>query len=159
MKFRPKFETMWSNFSTVNGSVLFVGKKIGGKVGENIELGTRDTVNGFTNACAIRMSYALNYSGVKVGSGPWAKVSGADKNWYIFRVKDMLKFLNARFGRADKIVIDPKASDFAGLKGILAFEVSHWLDATGHLTLWNGTNASDHEFFGKASKAYLWSLG
>ena len=37
-----------------------VGKKIGGKVQYNIDQGI------FQNACAIRMSYALNYSGVPV---------------------------------------------------------------------------------------------
>lgn len=57
---KPDFVTMWTNFARINVSVKDVGKKIGGKVQYNIDQGI------FQNACAIRMSYALNYSGVPV---------------------------------------------------------------------------------------------
>lgn len=59
---RAKFATLWHHFSIIygDGSVGSVGQKIGGKVGENIKLGITDPKAGFTNACAIRMSYAFN---------------------------------------------------------------------------------------------------
>jgi hypothetical protein len=55
---------MWSNFLKIygDGSVASVGKMIGGKVAENINSSGSGQ---FTNACAIRMSYALNYSGLR----------------------------------------------------------------------------------------------
>ncbi len=90
MASRPNFLQAWQRFSEVNVPVPLVGEKIGGKVGVNIKIGEGNNNNkGFQNACAIRMSYALNYSGSKIERGPWVTVSGADKNWYIYRVKDL----------------------------------------------------------------------
>ncbi|MBX3415007.1 MAG: type VI secretion system amidase effector protein Tae4 [Pirellulales bacterium] len=150
--------TMWNHFSTVNVDVVGVGKVIGGKVGVNVELGVKDPQAGFTNACAIRMSYCLNNSGKPVSRGAWATVSGADKKWYIYRVKDLVAYLTHNFGKPDQVTKNPKSADFAGQKGILAFQVSGWSDATGHVTLWDGSICSDQCFFGKASEASLWTL-
>lgn len=156
---RPMFHTMWHNFITVygDGSVPSVGKKIGGKVEDNIELGVIDPKAGFTNACAIRMSYSLNNSGSTIQKGIWKTVSGGDKKQYIYRVSDLLKYLTHTFGKPDKTVRSPKPSDFAGLKGILVFGVQ-WSDATGHATLWDGSTCSDHCYFPVAAEASIWLL-
>ncbi len=157
---RPAFLTMWSKFNEIygDGTVASVGKKIGGKVEENIKLGEKDPESGFTNACAIRMSYALNYSGVTVTRGSWSTVSGGDKKWYIFRVVDMMRFLNHSFGKSDKIKKSPKQSDFAKQQGIIVFNVSGWSSASGHATLWNGNSCSDNCYFPLATEASLWIL-
>lgn len=156
---RPMFQIMWSHFVTVygDGSVPSVGKKIGGKVQDNIELGVKDPKAGFTNACAIRMSYSLNYSGTSIPKGAWKTVSGGDKKHYIYRVADLTKYLAQTFGKPDKTVKNPKPSDFANLKGILVFGVQ-WSDATGHVTLWNGSTCSDHCYFPVAAEASIWLL-
>jgi len=156
---RPKFQIMWHHFITVygDGSVPSVGEKIGGKVQENIELGVKDPKVGFTNACAIRMSYSLNNSGVTIPRGAWKTVSGGDKKQYIYRVSDLIKYLTHTFGKPDKAVRNPKPSDFAGLKGILVFSVQ-WSDATGHVTLWDGNSCSDHCYFPVAAEASIWLL-
>ena len=52
----------------------------------------------FQNACPIRMSYVLNYAGVPIPSSGYAVVSGADKKWYMFRVNEMMTFLEQTFG-------------------------------------------------------------
>ena len=145
---RPAFQAMWHNFITIygDGSVPRVGKRIGGKVQENIDLGVKDPKAGFTNACAIRMSYSLNNSGSLIPRGIWKTVSGGDKKQYIYRVSDLLKYLTNTFGKPDKTVKNPKPRDFAGVKGILVFGVQ-WSDATGHATLWNGSTCSDHCYF------------
>ena len=92
---RPPFQIMWQHFVVIygDGSVPSVGKKIGGKVQENIELGVKDPKAGFTNACGIRMSYSLNNSGVNIPRGIWKTVSGGDKRQYIYRVADLIKLL------------------------------------------------------------------
>lgn len=125
MTTRPSFSMMRQQFSVIyaDGDIAWVGEKIGGKVGENIALGKTDASAGFTNACAIRLSYSLNYSGSPVGRGSWSTVSGADKKLYIFRIRDLLPYLRQRFGRPDKTVKNPKESDFAGMQGILVFSV------------------------------------
>jgi hypothetical protein len=87
---RPFFGTAWAKFSEVNVPVADVGKKIGGKVEQNIKSGV------FQNACPIRMSYVLNYTGVPIPRSSYAVVSGADGKWYMYRVNDMMSFLETR---------------------------------------------------------------
>jgi hypothetical protein len=109
----------------------------GGKVEQNIKSGI------FQNACPIRMSYVLNCTGVPVPRTGYAIVSGADSKWYMYRVNDMMSFLETAFGAADKTAKGPKTTDFAGLKGLIVVKGSGWSNARGHVTLWNGTTCSD----------------
>jgi Type VI secretion system (T6SS), amidase effector protein 4 len=156
---RPKFSSMWANFATIygDGNITTVGNKIGGKVKENIDLGVKDPKLGFTNACALRMSYCLNKSGLLIPRGEWQTVSGDDKNWYIFRVSDLLKYLTKTFGKPDKTIKKPKPDNFKGEQGILLFTVP-WSDATGHATLWDGNVCSDHCYFPVSLEASIWHL-
>jgi Type VI secretion system (T6SS), amidase effector protein 4 len=134
---RPFFGAAWTKFAEINVPVPAVGKKLGGKVEYNIKTGR------FQNACPIRMSYVLNYTGVPIPSAGYNVVSGADGKWYMFRVNDMMSFLEKTFGKADKMAKAPKPSDFAGLKGLIVVKGSGWNNARGHVTLWNGTFCSD----------------
>jgi hypothetical protein len=151
---------MWSHFSSIygDGKVTSVGKKIGGKVQYNIELALTRPQEGFKNACAIRMSYSLNYSGIPINKGAWATVSGADRKQYIYRVTDLLSYLQVNFGKADKTVKNPKPADFEGMTGILVFNVRGWDDASGHATLWDGRTCSDHCYFPTSLEASIWVL-
>jgi hypothetical protein len=90
-------------------------------------------------------------------SGTWKTVSGGDGKQYIYRVADLIKFLNHAFGKPDKIVKNPKPKDFSKIKGILLFGVP-WRDATGHATLWDGNACSDHCYFSDALEASVWLL-
>jgi hypothetical protein len=103
------------------------------------------------------MSYALNHAGAPIARGAWSTVSGGDGSWYIFRVRDIVTYLQSSFGKADKTVRSPKPGDFAGMKGILVFNVN-WQDASGHVTLWDGSVCSDHCYFPVAAEASLWQL-
>lgn len=142
MAIRPSFKKAWDRFSEVAVSVPALGKKIGGKVEANIADGT------FTNGCAIRMSYVLNYNNVPIPKGgKYATVSGADGKRYMFRVREMMSFLGDVFGAADFKKTSPHVADFSGKKGILTFDVEGWSDATGHATLFDGTICSDHCYF------------
>lgn len=122
---------------------------------------------GYENTCAVRMSYGLNYSGLKLpkAAGTGASIQGKDKFWYWLRVKDLKAELARRFGGADEelalsviptTLLDDKAKmtavfdtrvkearDFLAIKldkkkGIVAFDVTGWGDASGHFTLWDG---------------------
>ncbi len=155
---RPRFKTMWQHFSTVKVDVKAVGKIIGGVVERNIEIGIKDPFHGFTNACAIRMSYCLLHSGIVIPQGKWSSVSGRDKKQYIYRVNDMTKLLEALFGKPDKTVTNASEKDFIGMKGILVFNTQGWSNATGHTTLWDGRTCSDSCYFPKSYKVSIWSL-
>lgn len=158
---RPGFMKAWKFFSEINVPVKDVGSKIGGHVQINIDSGV------FQNACPIRMSYALNKCGILIPSGKkYAVVSGKDKKQYMYRVNDMIRYLEEVFGKPDFTVKSPKKSSFSGRKGIIVFSGSGWSNARGHVTLWNGVSCSDACHFMGADEngtfipdvAYLWDL-
>ncbi|EPR3505036.1 type VI secretion system amidase effector protein Tae4 [Serratia marcescens] len=135
---KPLFGPAWIRFSEVNVNVKKVGALIGGKVESNIENGI------FENACPIRMSYVLNYTGIPIPSNSgYATVSGKDKKWYLYRVNDMILFLEKNFGKPDITVKSPTPAKFSGKKGIMVIQGNGWRNASGHVTLWNGDICSD----------------
>jgi hypothetical protein len=121
----------------------------------------------YENTCAVRMSYALARSGIKLGVAPSKDGSpqGGDGHTYWIRVNDLIAELSHRFKGADaelslppipKIALDEAmerkliserrqlAQQFIETKlnrknGIVAFRVSGWGNAFGHFTLWDGT--------------------
>ena len=128
----------WSAFKAVNVSVARVGQKLGGNVEKNI------AANIFQNACPLRMSYVLNESGFPITRGPgYQVVSGANNRLYLFRVNDMMSYLERVFGTPDKTVKLPKPQDFAGMRGIIVVKGHGWSNAKGHVTLWDGSGCSD----------------
>ena len=140
MSRRPSFQSAWAAFMAVRLPVVAVGKKIGGNVQRNVEM----PVGGFKNACPIRMSYVLNQTGFPVRkSARYATVSGGDHMQYLYRVDDMMRYLEDTLGKPDKVARSPKTSDFAGMKGIIVVKGHGWDNAKGHVTLWNGTQCSD----------------
>lgn len=130
----------WNAFTTINIPVKEVGKKLGGKVQENIDM----PEGGFENACPIRMSYVLNQIGLPIHKNTrYGSVSGADGRQYLYRIGDMMDYLEHLFGKPDKKVTAPKPSDFANMKGIIVVKGHGWGNAKGHVTLWNGMSCSD----------------
>ena len=116
--------------------------------------------NFIENSCAIRVSRSLNYSGHKVKYiPPNLTVSGGDGNWYIYRVKELVKYLRSSYGEPDIVVESkPYQNSFKNKKGIIVFEVDGWSDASGHATLWNGVTCSDKCYYPISKKVMLWEL-
>ena len=144
-------------YNDVGKTVSGVGDKIGGKVDYNINTLTAEQGR-FENACAIRMSFVLNKVGVKIPFMKGKTVSGGKGNWYLYKVKDLIKFLHDTFGEPDVVINQPTASKFSEHKGILVVEVSEWVDASGHATIWSGIQCTDHCYFPQSNKGYLWTL-
>lgn len=121
----------------------------------------------YENTCAVRMSYALNRSGLTLGKAPSSNgtVVGGDGLNYWIRVQDLIGELMTRFKGADEelvLKLAPKSvigdddaldaayeerwqraqefieSKLAGRNGIVVFETRGYLNATGHFTLWDG---------------------
>lgn len=61
----------------------------------------------------------------------------------MYRVNDMMAHLRSIFGTPDKTVSSPTTASFSGSKGIILIQGTGWTDATGHVTLWNGTGCHD----------------
>lgn len=144
-------------YNDIGKSVSAVGTKIGGKVNYNINSLSIEQGR-FENACAIRMSYVLNKTGIKIPYIKGKTVSGGKGNWYLYRVQDLIDFLYDTFGEPDNIVPSPSPSKFESFQGILVVEVQGWGDASGHATIWNGLSCSDECYFPLSHKAYLWTL-
>lgn len=143
---RPGFANLWSNYP-VNMAAPDVYKLVSG----NVYALYKSNPTGYANACALRLSRSFNYGGLEISSmATGYKIKGGDDKNYILRVKDMISFIQANFGKPD-IAIRPngenKASEFSGKKGILIFNVSGWGNASGHVTLWNGLDCGDHCYF------------
>ncbi|MGO1767925.1 hypothetical protein CAP48_18830 [Advenella sp. S44] len=163
MATRPKFDHAWNTFAQVNKPVRMVGELIGGKVKFN----TESLI--FRNACPIRMSYVLNRSGIRIPSNAagFAASSGADGQWYMHRVNDMIRFLEHTFGKADiEISGAPTPAQLTGKKGLLVVKGHGWDNAAGHITLWNGSQCADSCHLHAdpdngtfvPERAYLWEL-
>jgi|LNFM01.1.fsa_nt_gb hypothetical protein len=130
-------------------------------------IGGKVNADWITNACAIRVSRALNKAGHRI---PYIKsdkgaetVSGADAQWYIFRVVQLRKHMIGKYGQPS-IAITRSGSgpismgSFAGKSGIIEFEVA-FSDATGHFDLWDGSRCLYEGYFDKAKSVSLWKAG
>ncbi|VWB32032.1 hypothetical protein BLA14095_01252 [Burkholderia lata] len=111
------------------------------------------------------MSYILGEAGMVMPRIPGQTVSGGDSRQYFFRVRDLIRFLEQRWGKAEGVKYPPSnGGALAGRQGVILFEVSGWSDAQGHATLFNGRTCYDHCYFNEPSARYrtdranFWSL-
>ena len=158
---KPDFKKIWASHQKLGAYQIHPSPGgtslwdfIGGKVRQN------GNANIFTNSCAIRMSYALNQSGCQIPYVKGKTVSGGDKNWYFYRVNDLLSYLTSEWGSPSTLNLQTWRGDIAGQNGMVVFEV-HWADATGHFDLWNGTTTVDGDDYStrpQASGVLFWPL-
>lgn len=120
----------------------------------------------YANACALRVSYALNLSGMrippKISVLPVTEKGGnrilrggneyvvkGDSYYYIYSVENMITFLEYVWGKPEVSFNVPKGvSQTSALKnmkkkGIIIFYISGYSDATGHATIWDGEMCLD----------------
>ena len=159
MKELPNWAILIAKYPNKKAETVFT--EIGGKVQLNYDIGV------FSNACATRISKALNDSGANhhipyiKDVGPTGKMesqvsSGENKRWYIFRVKILAKYLIKTYGSPLEYQSHEYKSKLAGKKGIIMFEVTGWDDATGHADLWDGAKAVWQDYGGQANKILFW---
>lgn len=163
---RPSFHAAWAASTRIYdpaNSAAKVAQVIGGNVAANVN--HQDPRLRWRNTCAVRMSYVLNQAGMPIPRLPAQTVSGADRRWYFYRVKNLIAFLEQRWGKAEIVKYPPSGGGpLAGKKGLILFEVSGWSDAEGHATLFNGSTCYDHCYFNepdanyRTDRANFWSL-
>ena len=145
------YETLSLNFARVKElPPSQVGSIIGGKVEVNIK------ANILQNACAIRLSYAFNYSGMPISQYDGKVSSGKDNKWYLYRVEDMKNFVKKHIGGTP--IKGQSAIDFKGKRGIIIFTNCNWSDATGHIDLFNGQEVEGKGYFNKCDTAILYEI-
>jgi hypothetical protein len=150
---KPLFNNVETNYPGEGHSAGDVYTLIGGKVALNYHIDP-DTGEE-SNSCTLRLCRGLNYGGaaIKVIDKTILYGTGGDGLKYIYRVTDMIKQLTKMFGEPD-IIRSPADADyrsaFEGNKGIIAFQVTGWGDATGHVTTWDGNECGYHCYFDDA---------
>lgn len=163
---RPAFTAAWAAAQRIYNPANS-GERVAEMIGGNVALNVnhRDPKLRWANTCAVRLSYVLNYSGMPIPPIPGQTVSGADKRWYFYRVRNLITFLEQRWGRAEVVEYPPSGGGvLAGQRGLILFEVSGWSDAQGHATLFDGVACYDHCYFNepeakyRTDRANFWSL-
>ncbi|MCL9843566.1 T6SS effector amidase Tae4 family protein [Ralstonia solanacearum] len=99
---RPSFAAAWAAATRIydpTNSGAKVAQVIGGGVEKNIN--NPAPAQRWANTCAVRMSYIFNQSGVTIPSLPGQTISGADKRQYFFRVRNLIAFLEQRWGKPE----------------------------------------------------------
>ncbi|HEX2750617.1 MAG TPA: type VI secretion system amidase effector protein Tae4 [Verrucomicrobiales bacterium] len=124
-----------------------------------------------TNTCTIRMSYAMNVSGVSIPK-VWQGITnrrGKNGKYHIIRVANFRPWMVFQFGKPDMDFVKQSGKPFdrtkiEGTEGVIGFEIGGFTDATGHFDLWYQYLFS-HEFpdgkdyFTRASRISLWTTG
>jgi hypothetical protein len=139
---KPSFDLMWLNFPDHKKypTLRDLHTYIGGALAKNI------TSAGFGpngNTCAARLSRALNYGNMPI-SGKLTKslgistLTGGDGKLYIFRVRDMKKYLSNALGVSPLRITSGFENAFPARRGLVSFDVGGWSDASGHVALWDG---------------------
>ncbi len=162
---KPKWNLLYSNYPQVNGedkSVNEVVSQIGGEVYLN-----RGAIK---NACALRVSLALNKSGIIIPQITDQTWKGSDGKNYFRGVSYLFNWLNKTFGPADLHLTESDGSP-GGLnflkkislndKGIYIMlpKANVGFNAQGHATLWTGYNCiSGSNYFTAAKDVYIWRM-
>lgn len=146
---KPEFQKLWDNFPdhARYPSLFNLYTMLGGAAAKNIN------APGFGpsgNACASRMSVAMNLAGHRIDDGlaraALARTLGTDRGYrIIYGVADLRAYLLRAFGKPSMDNASPFDDNFAGKKGIIAFGVKGWSGATGHIALYDGTSYREPE--------------
>lgn len=148
-----------------------------GSVQDVLEMIGHPTQTWIKNTCAIRVTYAMNFSGVPefrvnrsliasssrgrieyISHGRTRSGPPAPSHAYIFRVTELANYMLQRYGKPQvwaKKTDNPRAA-VHGKRGVILFVVSGWSDATGHFDIWTGNEPAGSEYFDKASDVFLW---
>jgi len=131
MSVKPRYSELLQHFNVVKGDVSHVGAIVGGRVKLNIDNGD------FKNACAIRISYALNKAGITIPYRAGETSSGEDKAWYLYRVNALIEFLIKKLESLKPLLQQRHERNWQIKKGLFCLESVAGGDASGHFTLWD----------------------
>ncbi len=136
---RPSLLNLWRAFPdhVAYPTLKDLYTMLGGKAAQNIN---SPGFGATGNTCASRMSVALNKGGAPVTAVKAVEtISAADGSKIIFRVTHLRKYLLAKFGKPTADITTPYDDAFNGKRGIIAFTVEGWNDASGHIALFDGS--------------------
>ncbi len=138
---RPTLSGLWAAFPdhVQYPTLKDLYSWLGGQAAANINA---DGFGPKGNTCASRLSVAFNRAGFPINpaiahSMRALTLQTKDGHHIIVRVKEFREYLLRELGRPTLDRTSPFDSNFAGRKGIIAFSVSGWSDASGHIALFD----------------------
>lgn len=142
----PLFSSLKTSFALVAGMTApQVYQKVRGNVYSNY---LREPLK-YNNACALRLSYALNMSpGHAIPFIQDVTVSGDTnsdgvKEWYFLTVSSLVEYLKSVYGDCKST----NTNAIQGKTGIIWQSDCPWIpSATGHVDVWDQNNAVDHYY-------------
>lgn len=151
-----QFKKFFKEVATLSAEAVY--KKIGGNVYKNYLANP----TAFANACALRISYALNMLGANYEIAYQkdhtisSDIDGdGQKEWFYYRVTDIIKYLDNTFGDFSKI---NSLDSISGEEGFLLYDDCNWSDASGHVDFWDGSSVLSHDEAGECSTIYFMVL-
>ena len=96
--------------------------------------------------------YKIPFSKGKTGSGDTD--NDGVKEWYYYKVSDMVDYLNDTFDSSQSSTID----DIQDKQGIISFSDCNWSDATGHLDIWDGNACVGDNHDDACSTIHFWDF-
>ena len=151
----PTYDLLSKAFASVaheKSSVVY--NMIGGKV----LLNHQNQPNMFRDACALRISVALNSIGYTISYQKDKTLSGDINNdnkneWYYYRAADVKDFIERKFGHFSKI---NSLKDIKGRKGFIYYGACEWRNGAGeHIDLYDGTTVESHDYSNKCNEIYF----
>lgn len=128
------FATLKSNYPTTSKEELY--RSMGGEWPQLIHNAL------YNNTCAVRLSLALNKSGMPIDRNMREAITGAGES-IIVKVATMGRFLRSKLGdvtwgisKNPSATFDP--THMPQFSGIVVYHAD-WDDATGHFDLWSGS--------------------
>lgn len=138
------FQAAWKSYPTHEA----FGSGQPGTSGQSIQQLTGVNV---VDTCALRLSYALNQAGVKIGKDDGSTWKGKDGKYYLVRVGDVEKFITKRFALTPQGFGKSDVANFtqtnAKTSGFVGFSI-HFAgsDATGHMALFSNGAFRDPKY-------------
>lgn len=151
----PTYDLLSKAFTCVaHKSSSAVYEMIGGKV----LLNHLNQPKQFEDACALRISVALNSIGYTISYQKNKTLSGDINNdnkneWYYYRVADVKDFIERKFGHFSEI---NSLKDIKGRKGFLYYGACEWRNGEGeHIDLYDGTTVWSHDYSNRCKEIYF----
>ncbi|SNB70231.1 Type VI secretion system (T6SS), amidase effector protein 4 [Arboricoccus pini] len=152
---RPGLEASWRAFEAVHGDGTpeHAAAILGGEAALAIRAGR------ISNLSALKASYVFNHAGMSVPFMPRKTIRGGDGGALIALIRDLFDYLREYWGEADLAIKGGAPEAFAGMAGLMLFELPFTL-GSGYATLWNGRYPASKEgpLFETARWVSLWEM-
>lgn len=170
----PSYNSLYNNYPKEADGSETKAQQVAADIGGDVA--TLYIQNGYANACALRVSKALNYSGITIPNIQGYTFMGADGKYYFLSAAKMSNFLRQTFGPPDVDMNQVQGGDrginfqttLKGMYGLFVMipndPTKTGFNASGHVSIYSNTtcvggiNHTPFNVPGGVKHLYLWKL-